>query len=94
MADDEKPPTEPRNALVPPSRRPPTAIGTGTPEPPRPPRRPRHVHRERQVRLFPALGRVVTRVLDALDTVGEAIAVNLGLRPGKRGSAGPPPAAP
>lgn len=39
--EDLPPEPEERAALVPPARRPPTAVGAGTPPPPRPPARPR-----------------------------------------------------
>ena len=96
MASNELPQPESRGALVPPDRRPPTAIGTDTPEPPVPPRPPqgaRHVSVERTVNIGPDLKAVVNRVLDAVDQVAETIAVELGIRPaGRRPASSEPPA--
>lgn len=81
MVSGELPQPEPRGALVPPDRHPPTAIGTDTPEPPRPPRRTRHRSVERTVSIGPDLKAVMNKVLDAVDRVADTIAAELGIRP-------------
>ncbi len=80
MSWDELPQPEPRGALVPPNRYPPTAIGTDTPEPPKPPRQSRQVHVERHVSFGAGLKSLVNKVLDGVDRVAETIAVELGVR--------------
>lgn len=95
MASDDLPIPEPRGTLVPPSRRPPTAVGADTvpPVPPVPPRLPhRHVHVERHVTyaFAPDLKRLIAGVLDAVDTIADIVATELGLRPESRR----PPSAP
>lgn len=96
MALDERLQPEPRGALVPPDRHPPTAIGTDTPEPPPPPRplrHTRHVTVERHVHFGPDLHPLVNKVLDAVDRFAETIAVELGVRPpSSRQSPSDPPA--
>lgn len=71
---------EPRGALVPPDRHPPTALGTDTPEPPRPPSPIRHITVERHVHLGPDVRRLVSTVLDTIDRVADTIADELGVR--------------
>ena len=81
MGSGDQPRTEPYGALVPPGRRPPTAIGADSPEPspaPRPRRHYRHI--ERTVRIGPDLARVMTGVLAVIDRAAEIVAVELGLR--------------
>lgn len=97
MASDELPIPEPRGVLVPPNRRPPTAVGADTvpPVPPVPPRLPqRHVHMERHVtwEFAPDLKRLIAGVLDAVDTIADIVATELRLRPesGRPPSADPP----
>ena len=91
MTSDQFPEPDPRGALVPPSRRPPTATGTDTPEPPR---GDRVVRTETHWELAPELKRFVNKVLDAVDQVAEKIAVELGVRgPSSRSSPSEPPAA-
>ncbi|MGI8498482.1 MAG: hypothetical protein ACR2OG_12955 [Gemmatimonadaceae bacterium] len=94
MSWDELPVSEPRGALVPPDRHPPTAIGTGTPEPPQPPQPPRHIRHvtvERHVSFGPDLKRLVNKVLDAADRVAETIAAELGVRPASDRQSSPGP---
>ena len=78
-ADEPTPLPEPRGSLVPPVRRPPTAIATATPEPPRPP-----VVR-RSTRRGPAFLRAMRDamnvVLDVADDVADSVAEALGVRP-------------
>ena len=93
MTTDDTPQPQSAGALGPPGRRPPTAIGTDTPEPPVPPRpprspRPSHAHRhvrvERHVHFGPdlrvALHGALNGALDTLDRVADDIARGLGLR--------------
>lgn len=77
MDEDVTPTPQPDGSLLPPVRRPPTALAVHTPPPPPTPR-PRSTARPRG--LIGALGRGVTRVLDALDEAGDAIAGLAGLR--------------
>jgi hypothetical protein len=73
------PATEPRGDLVPPPRKPPTAVGTETPPPPRPSPVPRrasfpHVHPARRSLPFADLLRTaVNGALDVADAVAEAL---------------------
>ncbi len=95
MASDDQPLTEPRGALVPPNRRPPTAVGTDAtvpPVPPRPPRRDVYVEHHRTFHFAPDLKRLITSVLDAVDTIADIVATELKLRPatGRPPSADPP----
>ena len=96
MASDELPQPEPRGALVPPGRHPPTALGTDTPEPPRPPhplRQHWQSHVEHTIHIGPDLKVAMNKVLDAVDRVAETIAVELGIRPASsRPSSSEPPA--
>ena len=74
MDDERLPEPEPSGALVPPPVHPPTALATAAPLPPR---------RWEDDDLAEARGlvaRLVTRTLDALDDVGDSIAVAVGLR--------------
>ena len=71
--DERLPDPEPAGALVPPPVHPPTALATAAPLPPR--RTDDLVADARGV-----IERVVDRALDALDTVGDSIAVAVGLR--------------
>ncbi len=92
MSAEFDPTPEPRGALVPPSRRPPTAIATDTPPPPRP----SHVARARAANapwLLRALGGLVSAALDAADAAGDAIRAAAGLGPGTAvvPTASPPP---
>jgi hypothetical protein len=78
MAEDEdSPPTEPTGALEPPRRRPPTAVATVTPGPP-PERRPRSETQSAGVRPFLFY---LSRALDVVDTLADAVAETLHLRP-------------
>ena len=94
MMSEDLPQPEPRDALVPPSRRPPTAVGADTPEPPRPPQRSHEADVEHRWRMKPELRKLVNTVLDAVDRVAEKIAVELGVRErgGGSSSANPPAA--
>ncbi len=74
--------TQEKAELVPPARRPPTAVGTGTPPPPPPPPRPSPSASERHRRptLFRALQAVraaVGVVLDLADAAAEALTKGL-----------------
>ena len=79
MEPDSTPVPEPRGSLVPPARRPPTAIAIATPEPPRPP----IVRGTRQAGM-PAFLRFVREtvnvVLDIADDVADSLAGALGVR--------------
>ena len=82
MDSGDQPRPESHGALVPPGRRPPTAIGAATPEPspaPKPRPRPRG-HTELTVQIGPDLGKLVTRLLEVIDRAAEIVAVELGLR--------------
>ena len=94
MSSDDFPATEPRGDLVPPPRKPPTAIAAATPVPPPGPRSRVIVRRtERTVHLLPSLAGFVTSLLQAADTIAESIADSiaeeLGLR--KRNTDRPAP---
>lgn len=66
--------TQPEGALGPPSRKPPTAVATATPNP--------EHRREPIVRARrPILFRFLSRTLDVVDEVGDIIASALRLRP-------------
>jgi len=73
MIDDQLPLPEPRGALVPSVRHPPTAIGLSTPPPAEP-----HAELARSRR--PLLWRVVYEAMNALDHVGDAVAHALRVR--------------
>ncbi len=74
---------DPVGALVPPPRRPPTAVGTATPEPP-PERRPARAHftSSRRVEILGGvpLRQLFERAFDAIDEAADAVAVAVGLR--------------
>ena len=80
MTLNDSPEPEARSAMAPPGRRPPTAVGTDTPEPPMAPRPQRHSHTERTVHIGPDLRKLVTRALTAIEEAAEVVAVELGLR--------------
>lgn len=90
MSDGPAPIPEPRGALVPPHRRPPTAVGVATPPPPRPLRP--IPHDAGQPWLRRTLGRAIGAALDVADGVGDAIRDAAGLN--VRGRRRPPPDAP
>jgi hypothetical protein len=72
--------TQPKSELVPPGRRPPTAVGTETPPPPEPvPSRPRPTPSSRPVlwELLQTLRTAVGAVLDLADAAAEAITKRL-----------------
>jgi len=75
MDEDITPPTEPSGALVPPDKVPPTAVGAATPAPvpQRPGRQPYMIAQT-------PLARAITRTLDAVDELADAVAQGLGLR--------------
>jgi hypothetical protein len=77
MSADFDPTPEPRGALVPPVRHPPTAVAVETPPPPPRPRR--VVPRERGPWLLRALGGLVSAALDAADGVADAVREAAGL---------------
>ena len=90
MSDlDPTPRPESTGDLLPPTRHPPTAVGLVTPPPPP---RPRALPRPRRTGLLAALRVGVDAVLDAADTVGDAIreAVGLDRRPGEVARRGDP----
>lgn len=80
-AFDESPPTQPEGGLIPPPRKPPTAIGAAA-DPLFPPNRQRRVEDWRQ----PGWGHrtpyahLATAIFDALDAVADRIAQTLRLR--------------
>ena len=74
MSDEFTPTPEPSGSLVPPIKHPPTALAAATP-PPRPPVHPSSRHLEGP------LARILSRVFDALDDIGDSIAEVAGLRP-------------
>lgn len=78
MNSEPVPQPEPRGALVPPPRYPPTAVGVATPPPPREPRRWASEQAMRGPR--PALWRLLRACLDALDRVGDGVARAFGAR--------------
>lgn len=92
MTRNELPEPEDRGALAPPGRRPPTAVGAATPEPPPAPRPQRHSHTERTVHIGPDLRTLIARALTALEEAAEVVALELGLRPASNRP--PPPDAP
>ena len=75
--DDQFPATEPAGALVPPPRKPPTAVGTSAPFPPSPvPRRPSFPHTHparRRPPLADAFRSAVNGALDLVDSLAERI---------------------
>ena len=81
MTLDDSPEPDARGALAPPGRRPPTAVGTDTPEPPQAPRPRRHSHTERTVHIGPDLRQLVADVLTAIEEAADVVAGELGLRP-------------
>jgi hypothetical protein len=93
MTSDELPQPETHGALVPPDQHPPTTLDTDTPEPPRPPRRAWYRDIERSIDIGPDLKAAMNKVLDTIDDVAEAIAVELHIRPARnRPSSTEPPA--
>jgi hypothetical protein len=81
MSFESEPTPEPRGDLVPPPRRPPTAIATATPPPPRPSRP--LVRASRAPWLLRVAGRALTVALDAADRVGDTIREALGAPPAR-----------
>ena len=76
--DDPTPATEPRGALVPPPRLPPTAVSAAAAGPePRPPRPVRSWSRPARRRPRPWLFRAVKTALDVLDGVADGL-INVG----------------
>jgi hypothetical protein len=67
--------TQPSGALEPPARKPPTAVATATPPPPPAP------ERRALMRARPSQLEFVSRILDAVDELGDMIASALRLRP-------------
>ena len=80
MSADFEPTPEPRGALVPPVRHPPTAVAVQTPPPPPRPRRVAPV--ERRPWLLRTLGGLVSAALDAADSVADAVREVAGMGPG------------
>ena len=76
MDPHDSPATQPADALGPPHRRPPTALGTDSSEPPPPrvPRPTRHVRIERHVHIGPDLRAMIDAALDGLDRLADRIA--------------------
>lgn len=75
--DEATPPTEPQGALVPPTKPPVTAVALASPAP-EPSRHARHPSSFREPT---SIGSIVRRTLDTVDTLADAIADGLGLRP-------------
>ena len=75
--DEATPPTEPQGALVPPAKPPTTAVALASPAP----EPNRHVRPLRSMRGPGTIGTIVRRTLDTVDTLADAIADGLGLRP-------------
>lgn len=73
--EDFTPPTQPSDALVPPPKRPGTAIATSAPEPPN-----RHPSFARTMRDRSAVRRFIAQTLDVIDEMADAVAGGLGLR--------------
>jgi hypothetical protein len=71
--DGFTPPTQPSGELVPPPKVPGTAVAAATPAP-LPPRRARAAPDPNVIRRF------ISRTLDAVDNVADAVAEGLGLR--------------
>jgi hypothetical protein len=88
MADDIQPTPEPRGALVPPVRHPPTAVAVQTPPPPPRPRR--LPAADRRPWLVRALGDLVSGALDAADAVADVVRDAVGLGAGAAGRRGRP----
>lgn len=79
MEDDFRPETQPSGDLVPPPRKPPTAV-SASPDP-APGEKPLAVRAwRRRAPELSALGGFVNGVLDVLDAVGDTIAETVGLR--------------
>src|SRR5512138_765764 len=76
--DDALPPTEPKGALIPPPRKPPTAVGAFASQPE--PRPPRPMRRWDSPINQPDIGRAIVRavdgILDLLDAVGDSVREN------------------
>jgi hypothetical protein len=80
MEDDFRPDTQPAGELVPPPRKPPTAVASAAPDP-APGERPIAVRAWRRTgRPLSALGGFVNGVFDVLDSLGDSIAEGVGLR--------------
>jgi hypothetical protein len=77
--DPLTPRTEPKGELVPPPRKPPTAVGAPE-QPPKPPRPLRPGAGDLPDLERPTLRQVIERALDVLDAAGDAIARRFGLR--------------
>jgi hypothetical protein len=75
--EEPAPPTEAKGELVPPPRKPPTAVGVAG-QPPKPPRPPDPLDLP-EVR-WARLRELMDRAFDVLDAAGDAIAARLGLR--------------
>ena len=75
MDEDFTPHTEPSGALVPPAKGPPTAVGAATPPPV-----PERGGRQPYMVADTPLARAITRTLDAVDELADAVAQGLGLR--------------
>ena len=72
--DDVAPQTEPKGELIPPPRKPPTAVAADAAEPePRPPRSVQRWKRPTRGPVPKAIVRAVDAVLDVLDSVGDAV---------------------
>jgi hypothetical protein len=81
MSSEDFPQTETSGELVPPPRKPPTAIEAAAPlPPPEPGSRAIVRYRSRTISLFPALAGFVASLLDAADVVADSLAEELGLR--------------
>jgi hypothetical protein len=77
MEDEHSRPTEPGRALVPPRRRPPTAVATATPGP-------APEHKRRAVESSETTSwTLLSRALDVVDELADAVAEALNLRRGR-----------
>jgi len=79
MQDDFRPETQSSGDLEPPSRKPPTAVGTGAPEPD--PEDRRFAIAATTERTPNAFGRFLSRAFDVLDEMADTVANALHIRP-------------
>jgi hypothetical protein len=85
MDEDITPPTEPSGRLVPPPKVPPTAVAAATPGPVPEPDEASHIRWRPGSPVYiaveiPGLQRLITRTLDVVDELADAVASGLGLR--------------
>lgn len=80
FSPDDTPPTETAGALVPPPRKPPTAIGAAAESFPPNPARFSEPWRRRGWKAPTRFARLATQLFDTLDAIGDRIAEELRLR--------------